>query len=565
MSPTTGPELGTRIAEAPLTPRANMVLAGMPWQDGDIVTDSYSLISYAYEAAGARWVPYGSTRAPVVLYIDGVNGNDGGDGSVLDPVLTIGEAISRIPPEIRHDVTLDIQDNAGAVFTYDEALVLANKAFYPGARLRFLGKTQLAAPATGPNAIAASVLNNGDWRSFQAVPNPGWTPGDLVGRVVRFTAGPHSGVNTVVLANTVDTLILATRPTGTQGPYGSPLDAFEIRDHTTVVENLTAVLFNPTLTLGNLKLIASYFDPVSFEPSYVRFEDLRFNGDSFLDFTVVSNGMDYTEFLRNTISGYVSWTSGATGGAFRFSFSGLFTNGTPYFIAAPGTGGHVAFASSGMVGSARICNRYDGASYSIAYNGVFIPDPADPTPIFDFQSGLFVIQSNWIDGQLSNIPIRLWPGCFGCLDVQYGNIIENSPYSGIDGDMSSAASRLDGGSGKATILLGRYGILPAGDFVNDIRGNTDYGINLTGMYNLLTYDTSGSTLPNGLGGCRCRWGARIENCAFPGAGPTIAGPLFPIDEIDFDDRLVPWYLLWTDDATGLETLCQIRQNQSLVP
>jgi hypothetical protein len=154
------------------------------------------------------------------------------------------------------------------------------------------------------------------------------------------------------------------------------------------------------------------------------------------------------------------------------------------------------------------------------------------------------------------VPISLRSRSNLLLDMPYGNEVEGSAYSGIEGNLNEYIP----GSGTGTILLGNYTALPPGEFENDFRDNLGYGLNLQGQYRLIVHTVQTSTIPNGVGGCRLCWGGYYEFVGISGDEPTMSGAG---GEVEFDDRDPFVWQLWTDDATGLETLCQMRQNASL--
>lgn len=526
---------------------------------GEILRDFYTGILYRWSATDGTWIPFASTEQPVTLYVDPL-GNDADEGSAAFPLATPQEAVRRLPPEIRHVVLIDINDNAGASFVYGEALVVDQFQIFPNGSIRFLGRTRPAVLLSGPNVVAAAPANFGDDRSLTVVPNPGWTPGDLVGRMARFTVGPHTFWDTcAIIANTNDTIYFGANPQGFLGPYG-PADGFDILDITTIIQE-TNPFGMGSLYVQNNSLDNEYGNPITgAAASTLVFEDLRFDQDPFIGICALFAGSSQTTFLQCVLHGYL-FDVRPTGGQLSFIQCGIY-HFDRQWASTPSNNGTKSFFNTGIVGSMDLGQSSAGASYTQLMSCNWIPDYTSADyALMHFEGGRIDIGRCWIDGGGMYTPVCIHGDrSFGTMVINASVIIEGSPTSGIDGNFPANTRPWENGVGSCSILLTNTGMM-VGEFLPDIRNNAFYGIDLTGPYRLISYDQAQSTIPNLLGGCRCRRGAHIQVRGILGQVPTICGPA-GTDQVDMDDRTPPWFWLWGDEVTGLETLCQMWPDQS---
>ena len=522
---------------------------------GELIHDAGTGLTYRWSQNDGAWIAYGTTEQDVTLYVDGVNGDDDAAGDVANPLETIMEAIRRLPPEIRHDVVINLLDDSGAPYTYEEAISIQNLTIYAPASVVIQGNSEAAVLATGPNTVAADPANTGDWHSLTVVPDPGWTAGDLRGRLVSFSAGPHMGTVCAIVDNTTDTLTFGARATGLLGQYG-PNDEFEILDITTLIQNTVPVGI-PTLSVHAVESTDNY-PGTSTEFSQLEIQQVRILGEIANLWALNIAGPINLKLLNCTVEGLIT-SPGHCGGSLVLEGSGLYS--ASRLLDTVLNDLYIHFYQTGLYGSILLCGLGSGGTHALLENSVFVYDPiSSDNAVITLDSVSVRMASNYVlggaDGQARVVPISIRSKSQMVLDMPYGNEIEKSFYSGIDGNINEYIP----GSGTATVILGDYDSLPAGEFQNDFRGNSEYGLNLKGQYRLIVHTVQTSTVQNGIGGLRLCWGGYYEFVGVLGSEPTMDGA---DGKIDFDDRDPILWQLWTDDATGLETLSQMRQNYSL--
>lgn len=518
-----------------------------PGVQGELIRDNRTGLTYRWSQSDLAWIAYGTTEQDVTLYVDGILGDDANDGAAATPLLTLGAALLRLPPEIRHNLVIDVQDNAGVALTYEETLVVENFHIYSTGSLDIVGKHQIAAPATGPGLVAADPANTGDWRSLTVAPDPGWTVGDLQGRLAIFTAGPRTGEYCIILNNTSDTIYFGARADAALGQYG-PNDGLEIHDITTLIQNTdgTGVA---TLSIHDVKALEGLTG------SRLGIQYIKVLGEIANSLALELAGPVNVFLQGSTIEGLI-FSDGHCGGNFTLDRSGLIHGARLLDTLLNDLA--LNLNMTGLCGSMLVAGNGAGGTRASIINSVFMFNALNPDhAILTLDSVSVYMASCYVGGSKGGVvPVSLRSRSNLLLDMPYGNIIEDSAFSGIQGSLNCRIP----GSGTGTILLGSYDALPPGEFENDFTGNLDYGLDLTGQYRLIVHTIQTSTVPNGTGGCRLRWGAYYEFAGATGDEPTISGAS---GEVDFDDRTPAVWQLWTDDATGLETLTQMRQNPCL--
>lgn len=511
-------------------------------------------VEFAYDVTKDRWVPTGPNDQPGDLYVDPLAGDDDAPGDAANPLLTIAEAIARLPRELAHTITVHIlDDGTGVPYTYAEQIALANiKVITVGAQLIIRGESIIPTLTSGPQVVAANPLNSGDYRSI-TVPGAGWTPDELAdGRMrVYFTAGPHAGDYAYILRNTADTLICGSQPFTFDGPYGSN-DTFEIQQVSTRIQSPGPFLPD-SLGLHDLTFLSGIRDPATFDASVVQFEDIEILGDVDLDFAITFEGETFVRFRRCSISGYISTISQGDGDV-TFRECGLYTQNR-LFSSTPDAPTYFSFFFTGLSGSVNL--NLMGSKFSQIDHCVWLPsyDPGDGSvndyAIITFDGKSCFLSDSWIDGEGAAVPVRLRYSTYGDFRIGGNVVIERSPSSGINTNVR--ANNVSGGGGSGCIRVS-----PGSGSPPDIRDNAEYGIDVSGPCRLIMFGEAVSTVPNGIAGYRCRWGAHFEYAGDPGNEPN--GLIGPDGVIDFDDRSpAPLILDWTSpDTVGLETLCKLR-------
>jgi hypothetical protein len=238
------------------------------------------------------------------------------------------------------------------------------------------------------------------------------------------------------------------------------------------------------------------------------------------------------------------------GGYLRFSDSMAYIafyspNDRGGVVATPGWGGTVAFGATGILGKIEF-NGW-GRNQSQMVLGNHIPDPA-MTPnsaLLTVAGGTVQTVLSGIDGLGVGIPVQLNKSGSGggVYDVAAASI-RNSSQSGIQTNPLSLSTH------KISVDENTpFGV------VSDIENNALYGIDLSSPCTISFYDATASPTPNTAAGMRLRRGATARFAGTPGSEPTMSGP--PGQEIDFDDRAPPVYILWAGAAaTGLQSLTQ---------
>jgi hypothetical protein len=524
--------------------RTDVLDRARPWsagKDGELRRDPYSGVVYDWSPGAGAWLPYGSTDHDFTLYVDPIGGDDTDVGDVSNPLLTYEEAIARLPKFIRHKVIIDLDDDGGDTYTYDEFLTVADFVMAgKDSGVKTVGKDKLIA------AIAADAGMTGDKKEWTVTPDPGWTTDEHVGRFILFTAGPRNGTVAWILSNTNDTLILSVRPfTGTYGPS----DAGEIREVTTIIENVTlaASFFLGTIAFKNI-IGTEDFDRNS-EPWV--FERVHFKGDDLIQFCLSFHLNCNVLFSECRIDDYVfSWPSG--GGRVQFWNSlGWPTKSVAnrkWFGSTPGNNLTLSVARTGFIGGGIIHNWWYGGTLQMT-TGNCIADPINPANtavwFFDLRAGAMSLNGVYVDCNNLGAPLYIGAGGNGELQLN-GVTFKRSINSGILAPT---------GQSKIHIRIDEVTAFGLSDFAD----NAEYGIDASGPVVIDLYNVSESSTPNGIAGMRIREGAKVGFFGSIGNEPTMSGPGPSNDEIDFDDRSPAMIKTFAGpSATGLETMCRYR-------
>jgi hypothetical protein len=487
-------EIGTPPAFfAPDTPRD--LLTPSP-TNRVFVTDDYSKITYYWDVDQDRWVAFGETSKDVSFFIDPVAGDDANQGDALNPLLTIMEAIRRIPPLVKHLITLDmVGGSAGAPNLFDEQVTLEYFTYGAGGKIIFSGKEV---------TNSSNVATGGDFVSI-IVGGAGWTPGALVGQCVVFTAGPHTGLGGrgFILANTADTLRLGRPAFGSEGPYGVG-DVFDIRELTCQIKQDSQFFVFPTLEINNQQGMERFL----LTEGELYFEKVIITGDKDLGAGVIFSGGVKAVFEDCRLEDYVTAVAPGEGNVFLFKCMGnLEASGltsTPWFSSSPGWAGQINTLHTGIVGSLNY--DYNSDLRSQLSNSVFRPSPS-LGQIFKCRRGVITSVGSYYDGLGTAVPFALEDVCEMQIALSDGRI-DNSVRSGITPFL--AGSVLDG-FGQADIRLG--------NMIMD--GNAEYAIDLTGPH-VITFDDDVNGDLNGIGGLRLRNGAKAVFKGTVGNEPTIS-------------------------------------------
>ncbi len=204
-----------------------------------VVEDPTTLDSLEYSRKDAV-----ETTQNITIWVDAVNGGDGNVGDQESPIKTLNEAIKRVPPVIKHVITLKVK--AG---TYTEALGLSNLMKGPNALLHFEGQTwNLATLATGVNSgtFTAAAFTNAS-NSTATLGSGTWTASDLKHRHVKITSGTLNGRYYPIVDNTTDTIYLAASSSGMSGATFQIVEPAAIltqsTDTNTVIINMPGLPF----------------------------------------------------------------------------------------------------------------------------------------------------------------------------------------------------------------------------------------------------------------------------------------------------------------------------------
>jgi hypothetical protein len=518
-----------------------------PWgvgYDGELRRDDVTKTVYKWDGTSSSWVPIDANEGPSTIYVN-QNGNDANPGGdAANPVQTIGEAFSRVPPEVRHRITIDLDDQGGVITTYDEALEFKYKNLYENVDV--IGKNRLAfIPSGNPNQVPANPLNTGDF--FQITISGGvYNNGELVGMYALFTAGPHTGQVAFILANVQvaggHQITFGYHPFPIiEGPYG-PNDAFDIREITTIVEDTSGGNNFGTVDITgvNGSTIAPNGIPRRLEFSSVRLAGG--GGGGTVALAISGNG--YVQFEDSRVDG--AWTTFDIAGSGKIVFQDSMHYLSRYnpnqgTRSTPSWRGTVQYSTSGVLGGLVNCNGWGRTQMLLSLCNI-IPDVGiTPTNgLFRFDGGTLQIQLCGIDcidrqaasGAKRCIPIDLERGGSGSgsLIISSSEIL-NSNSSGIE----TRPTHLP----QHNISIDEFPFF----VLTTIDGNNNYGIDLSSPCTLVIHNAVSSPIGNGIGGIKIRRKAIVQ-------APDLAAlPTFSnaagTQDIDFDDRAPILWLPWT--------------------
>ncbi len=145
-----------------------------------------------------------SAEQTLNYYVDAVNGNDFGDGSVLIPFKTINRALDEVR-QVSLETPVNILVRAG---TYAETLNLAYTFNGPNALLHIQGTDYVDfTPATGSGTgVFDASFGTQTYPNTAVVTGATWTVDNLQGKFVLITAGANLNQMFPIANNTATTL-----------------------------------------------------------------------------------------------------------------------------------------------------------------------------------------------------------------------------------------------------------------------------------------------------------------------------------------------------------------------
>lgn len=149
-------------------------------------------IAYA-DKDRALCTPATMTVAPITLYVK-ADGNDSNPGTLALPLLTIQEAVNRIPKFVDHPVVVDIGEGSFAKFDVSNFVIGASGS---------IGVTGTMVTATLASGLTSGTSTGGSKTTLTKT-GAGWTVDDLRGRWVKM--GPTSLY--LIKSNTATTLTI---------------------------------------------------------------------------------------------------------------------------------------------------------------------------------------------------------------------------------------------------------------------------------------------------------------------------------------------------------------------
>ena len=506
-----------------------------PGAEGEVLRDYYTGVLFQWSETDSAWYAVLATEKAFTLYVNGGTGNNANAGDAANPLLTISEAIRRLPPRIRHDVVIDVADNAGAVLLYDERVIIENFTLENNATFRIVGKSRQVA------AIAANAASTGTNRTWTIVPNPAWVVNVHVGKYVLFSAGPHAGKVAWILANTADTLTLGYRPLPAEGAYG-PTDAGDIREISTQLQRSGAPAVNYSLIVKDVQAMQLVNNGLSVEYMHVM-------GDATNRYAIGFSGQGSANFTGCRVDDLV-YANPHTGGYYLFESCLAWTcrniaDGR-WFETTPGSTFRLSFTAGGVIGG--VCLTYQNPGATTFSQTNFETDPAIPanTPpqLIEFSGTLASFALCSMNG--GGIATPIYCSGSGSGDLSLGGMdIFGSDTSGIKCSteaMSSVHIRIDENVSAA---------LP----VSNIHDNQQFGIDLTGPARLSFFNATVGLANQSagllVGGVRMRDGAVAGFYGTIGQEPTIqdgAG-----NKVNFDDRTPALVIGYDVETAGLET------------
>lgn len=223
---------------------------------------------------GGRWAEVltqdVSTEAQV-YYINSA-GDDGGYGSSDRPFKSLDEVVSRLPAEMRNNVTITL--GAG---TYTAGMEITQKLL--GGSLILNGTRQNFTPAQGlaTGTLDASITGQ-TYPNVVVKTGANWAVDALKGKWLQLTSGALSGVNLPILSNTATTLELGypgnSALIGASGIAPSILGAgFKF---TQIVSIIDVTVTNADLN-NRIKLNSALSDASNGSVPSVIFNDIYFN------------------------------------------------------------------------------------------------------------------------------------------------------------------------------------------------------------------------------------------------------------------------------------------------
>lgn len=145
--------------------------------------------------------PYETTEA-MTLYVDLTNGDDEGDGSTLEPMLTVDEAWLRVPLIVKHNVTINIVGGDGTRKTVE-----ANWSFAPlivsPAILTIQCTEYLTVEGLDGAATGAFTSSSGYSHTMGSA---AWSANEVRGYFFEMTSGALAGNRYAIDSNTTDTV-----------------------------------------------------------------------------------------------------------------------------------------------------------------------------------------------------------------------------------------------------------------------------------------------------------------------------------------------------------------------
>lgn len=195
-------------------------------------------------------VALGSTTGSLSYYV-AANGSDAAAGTSDDPLLTIQEAVNRVPKFVRHPVVITVGSGSFAGSQMSGFFFQAD-APISGAYVLLQGTLVPVVPATGPSSGTVATATAGfsttiSWGYLTASNSPGWTTDDLASQLIVITSGTGAGQVRVVKGN--DSNIV--RIVGGWSPNLDSTSAFSFMQPATyIVQSSASLMPNDVDTSG---------------------------------------------------------------------------------------------------------------------------------------------------------------------------------------------------------------------------------------------------------------------------------------------------------------------------
>lgn len=175
----------------------------------------------------------GTTTEQLILYVTSTGSDNLGDGSQLNPYLTIQKAIDQLPKFINHTVEINVGVGNFAGFVIQGFIIAPSVPL--GGSLKVKGTavtaTLTSGLTTGTIASAtAGTASTATWGTA-TVTGAGWTVNNLIGKWIRIDSGTGAGQYKLIAFNDATTITITGN--WTTAPTGA---TFTILDNGTIID-----------------------------------------------------------------------------------------------------------------------------------------------------------------------------------------------------------------------------------------------------------------------------------------------------------------------------------------